>query len=526
MKLWLQLAVCGLAAGTAFGADGTVQSYRLAAVNASALPQVDVVVDSRQTKQAVPDLPANEFRLLEDGKAGPIASNTVKFRDTELGVAVIVAIDASRSMEGPPMNAIRQGLEQMVSRKREKDRVSVVTFASDIRWETQWNVSASALQTAFRNITTRGNQTRLYDAVSAAIDEFAAQAREDKDFPVRRSILILSDGHDEGSQMTLNVLSDKLAKSNVRVDAVGLSRSPLWLRNLRTLSNVGFGGFQVAQTPNALTDLLGRGIDLLLEEKVLRFDSSDIAKDGAAHKLGAEHLPSHWRDELAVTVPEGWWTSSTKIGAAIGGAMVVLLLASIGLSRSRGKRPAIAAVAPSVAVSASERAIGAAAGTSGNRVASSAHRAETQFEGARVVLTAPEKPASETVPRRTVPEIPSSAKATPAARRSTVYSQPQAANLGLRVISGPHAGERIQLTAADIWIGSAENNDLCLASDAAVSGNHAAIRGEGGFYRLFDNHSLNNTFINGKPVGPEAVIVSEGDRIHMGQSEMLIEVLT
>ena len=96
--------------------------------------------------------------------------------------------------------------------------------------------------------------------------------------------------------------------------------------------------------------------------------------------------------------------------------------------------------------------------------------------------------------------------------------------LGLAVtelvaVAGPYTGQRFQINASEFWIGSSPNNHLCLSQDPAVSGNHACIRCEERFHRVFDNGSLNGTYVNGQLIGHEPTLVRSGDRIRIGQSD-------
>jgi pSer/pThr/pTyr-binding forkhead associated (FHA) protein len=88
--------------------------------------------------------------------------------------------------------------------------------------------------------------------------------------------------------------------------------------------------------------------------------------------------------------------------------------------------------------------------------------------------------------------------------------------------SGPYAGQRFSISTQEFWIGSSPNNHLCLNADPGVSGNHACIRREDRFIRIYDNGSLNNTIVNGRPIGKEVVLLQVGDRIRFGQSEFIL----
>lgn len=484
--------------------------FRLEGFGASDLPKLYAFFDTRPGPGKPPDLNAADFRLLEDGRSTSAATRKLAFRDTGAGLGLIVAIDASRSMEGRPLNAIRQGLAGLVSRKRANDRVSVLTFADDVRWETRWDASPAATKQAFEQLQARGNGTRIYDAVTQAMDELASQSREDSGFPARLCILLLSDGHDEGSRNSLAQVTGRLQSSHVRVDTIGLARSPLWLSNLRALSDAGFGAFRAASTPTDLTQLLSQGIDALLDSPVMEFQADRTARDGKAHQFGMEYLPAHWRDEVSVTVPESRWQSSSILWASV--AAAALLLGGAWLwTRSRKPPVAVAASVPAAAP-----AMAAPTPRRPSTMVESPMESQVRAPAPRIATTVEPRPPAP-------PAAPAPAKPARAATELAPRNGRSGGGAMLHASSGPYAGQQFPLSADEFWIGSAENNHLCLSADPAVSGNHACIRRENGFLRLYDNGSLNNTSVNGRLIGSDVVLLRAGDRIRIGQSELRLE---
>jgi uncharacterized protein YegL len=493
-----------LMAASLAAADAT---WRLSGIDVSSLPRVYAVLDSQSSSPAVPPLQASDFRLLEDGKASDPAIGTVRFGNTGMGLALVVAIDVSPSMQGRPLNAIRDGLQRLVGRKRNNDRITVLSFANDIRWETRWDATPETMKETFRNLHVRGDATRLYDAIAQSMDEISTEARQDANFPARASILVLSDGHDEGSRATLTQLVNRLRSSRIRLDAAGVGRQPLWLRNLQTLARAGFGGYRPAATPDDLENVLGHGIDALLDIPALEFRARKISADGKSHKLGVENLRTRWQDQMAVDAPQVSAIKNWRIWGGIAG--ILLIGGAIAVRRSRVQRtePAqapVAAVRPS---------------------------------------PPPARPRTETVLEKTseraaATAIPASMPFAPSPRpiAATMPSKPQrmgtvlapgntagAAPAALAVSAGPYAGQRFVIASEEFWIGSAANNHLCLSADPGVSGNHACIRREERFLRLYDNGSLNDTLVNGRPIGPEVVLLRAGDRIRIGQTEFSLE---
>lgn len=480
--------------------------------DAQNLPKVVAPLDVKRTPNGWPPLNPQDFSLWEDGAKTSSGDRIIKFRDSDLGLALIVALDASGSMNGRPMAAIQKGLAQLVSRKRPADRMAVMSFADDTKWETHWDTSDQGTQEAFKNLQTRGKFTRLYDAVEGAMAEFSHQADKDHDFPIRRCVLIISDGHDEGSKTTLAQLLKDVGASRVRIDTVGLAHSPVWFGSLRQLSKAGFGESQAAASTESLTDMLGHGIDLLLDMPAIELTAKNLSKDGDSHRLGLENKAAGLQlAELSVKLPDPIWrTKKALYGAAA--VLAVLLVGIVLASRSRTPKRTHT---PSPTILETP--------VPSQPPSPPPPRAATVAEpGSRVM-----RPISTTPSIRYSALAPQTVMVAKPARVPTVLAQnptaAAAANVSLTALSGPYAGMRFPITEQEFWIGSAANNHLCMPADEGVSGNHACIRTEAPFRRLYDNGSLNNTWLNGRALGPEVAVIQPGDRIRLGASDFLLE---
>ncbi len=508
MKLWYLIAQALVLVSALQAADGP---YRLVDVDVSGMPRVRVVVDGRPARDGTRSLRANDFRLRADGTQKEAPSGMVKFRETGNGVALVVALDASQSMNGRPLAAIRQGLAKLVSRRREQDRVAVLSFAGDVRWETRWDAAGQAVESALKSFQTRGKRTVLYDGLAEALNELSAESGRNAAFPARQAILVISDGHDEGSRTTLEALLKRLRASRVRLDATGLAWTPAWFPVLQNLATAGFGDFRAASTPESLSGVLERGIDMLLDEPVLEFEKPDLPRDGKSHPLGLSHT-SGWKEELNVKLSERpFWKKPLVWGGA--GVIAVALLGWL-LQRGKASQPASTPAAanvksPPAAVNVKSEVANPRlkfVGHAGSPDPPPIPRAPTPAE----VFDRGAKPApSPAPPRRAETDLAPSASA--------------AAPRALRGVEGPYTGQRFELTGDEFWIGSRENNHLCLSADPGASGNHACLRREKNILRLYDNGSLNNTWVNGRALGSDIAVLREGDRIRIGASEFVLE---
>lgn len=92
----------------------------------------------------------------------------------------------------------------------------------------------------------------------------------------------------------------------------------------------------------------------------------------------------------------------------------------------------------------------------------------------------------------------------------------------LEFISGPLAGQTINLDGEVTTLGSVAGNTIVL-SDPAVSRKHAGIRWNGQAYELADLGSTNGVYVNGHRMPKKALVT--GDVLRVGNTEFVFRHL-
>src|SRR5690348_712068 len=83
------------------------------------------------------------------------------------------------------------------------------------------------------------------------------------------------------------------------------------------------------------------------------------------------------------------------------------------------------------------------------------------------------------------------------------------------------AGERIPVTADGLSLGRGEDNDVVIASSKA-SRHHARIIADGEGVVVQDLGSSNGTFVNGRRIGTEPVVLASGDVLTVGEEPIRV----
>ena len=516
-------SICVLLGALAFAQPPGTPRLRVGPVYTTEFPNLDIVVEASAGGTAGPagaSINASDLILTEEGVRSSTAQGLRKFSETGQGVAVLLALDVSGSMRGRPLEAVRKGLGQFVSKARDNDKIGVLSFADDTRWEVPWSGTREETRQRLQAIRARGRYTVLWDAVDKALDELAKV-----DGPARRHLVVISDGHDEGSKKSLAEVIAKAVSLRIPVDAIGMTRdNPRYLENLRALSDQSKGSYTTAPDLDSLTQLVSGAIDRMLDTPVARFRAEKLKADGAAHRVGVYWKASNKEDETSVVMPSAtrqqlpsnqpeqpqtirsmfrWW-----YGAIAGGVAALILVAWL-ISR---RRRSAALPAPGLAP---------VPWSPPSPVENLPRPATDSW------LPTPDSwsPASlpPALPDSRTPRLPDSAVSPPARPRArTQYAAAFSPPALLIAQAGPFAGKTFRIESTDFWVGAAENNNLQL-DDETVSGNHAFFRFEAESLNVLDNNSTNNTRVNRQPVGDTARSLFPGDEIRIGRSVFVVE---
>ena len=167
----------------------------------------------------VTNLPQSAFQVYEDGKLQQIKI----FKREDVPVSLGLIIDNSGSMREK-----RQGVESaalaLVKDSNPQDEVIVVNFNDEVYLDTCQGSGSSncftndiqVMEHALTKIDSRGG-TAMRDAINLSAGELKKKAKRDK-----KVILVVTDGNDNASQISLDTLTRALQEDDVLLYAIGL----------------------------------------------------------------------------------------------------------------------------------------------------------------------------------------------------------------------------------------------------------------------------------------------------------------
>ena len=241
------------------------------------VPSFVTVVDANN--RLVTDLTRDDFEVFDNGRPQEITI----FDNEVRPFTVVVMLDTSVSMTDR-LKDLYDGAEQFLLRLMPHDKGAVGAFNDKIEFASTFTSDRNSLVSGLKHLDF-GNQTRLYDAVHASLDEL-------EKVEGRKVILLFTDGADFGSKLSSGKALDRARDGEVMIYGIGLETEffngqmvvrskPDSILN-RFAAETGGGYFDLKKGAD-LSSSFTRIAQELRSQYLLAF--SPAALDGKAHRL-------------------------------------------------------------------------------------------------------------------------------------------------------------------------------------------------------------------------------------------------
>jgi Ca-activated chloride channel family protein len=250
----------------------------------------------------VRNLNQNDFSILDDHK--PVETILNFRRETDLPIEMGLLMDVSGSVSG------RFGFEkeaaigflQHVIRPG-YDRAFVVGFNKDSRMTQDFTDKVPLLAAGVQRMT-NGGGTALYDAIYKACKE--KLLREHSDHPIRKAIVVLSDGEDNQSEHTKAQAIEMAQRAEVLIYAISTDDSGLILRGDKILDELANASGGRAFFPYKMKDIKNSFAaieDELRSQYAVSYKPSNFDADGRYHSIEITAL----KKDLQVRARRGYY---------------------------------------------------------------------------------------------------------------------------------------------------------------------------------------------------------------------------
>jgi VWFA-related protein len=435
--------------------------------------------------RAIEDLDERDFTVSVNGRELPKLELT-NYVDDSLGVAVVLAIDVSGSME-PYLGDARDGASALVSLLKPADEAALVSFSDAVTVEQQITGSRLDIESALAGLETGGN-TSLHEVVLASLD-LAADAELE-----RRAVVLLSDGQDTLAAAASRAAAIERARADqIPIYAIGYGPDPD-RQFLTELARASGGRELFAPGPSDLRIAFEELGDLLRRQYVVRF------APGVA--------PATRTLELTLEV-------ATDTGSGIATMQFENPIAARPVAPAATAAPPVPTAQPATVPPPAAVEEPAEAPSSSNNALLLVPLALVVLGGAVLLLRRrrrrPEALASYAL-RQLDPA------AAPAAERPSVGR----ADAVLSVVEGPHLGDRVPVTDEVVTIGRGPTCTLRLpGSYEEVATEQARVWWRDGRLMLHGLDRSWSTRVNGVQV--EWATLEPGDRFEIGPYTLELE---
>jgi len=448
---------------------------------------------------------ANDFHLLANGNPMATAQEIKSFRDSLENLALVICVDVSGTMDHGPLEDAKEALLQFLGKARDRpgDKIALISFADEDKIVSSFEKTRDQLDDAVRSLKIQGHKTKLYQTIYKALGMF-----EGANLPKRRRIIVISDGKDEGSTESALSVTTKSTTLGIPVDTIRHGRiAKQYEEALRYLSDTTGGQFQSASPALPLPVALG-----VLYKRLLETPSLVVYFKYKADEAGRT---------IQNALIELTQLAQPPFRVQIPGAIPAPMPEPVEAPIDKDKPPK----EPADIVSEHHSNVWfwlLGLGLLGIVLAVLV-RLYKQSHEHPVPETGQSGPSQTEIQQPPKLETPLVVLEEPP-RRTQVGSyyfpapkpgQPGAILVGL---SGPVEGQRFPVEKEILHIGASPENDLLIADDEYVSGDHAYLRYEKGSYFIFDKGSRNGTFVNEHAVTNTGVALGSGDHIQIGIS--------
>lgn len=217
-------------------------------------------------------------------------------------VRTVIVLDASKSMTGRPFESALRACARFIDSKRPQDEVMILAIRdTEDGYEivSEYDRDPGALGRRLADVKCDGMKTRLYDTLGAAMQACAVTPQgsvepDAANYVVSCSIVVLSDGKDEGSALSREELNTRIAALSIPIPIYSMAYTkidPKYFRNLESISKNSFGKYYlIGEAYEKMQRTLEEIQYIIQGDYVVTFKAFTPA-DGEKHsfKLGIEY---------------------------------------------------------------------------------------------------------------------------------------------------------------------------------------------------------------------------------------------
>jgi VWFA-related protein len=250
------------------------------------------------------------FQVFENG----VRQQIKVFQREDLPVSVGIIVDNSGSMRDK-RRGVNAAALKFVRSSNPNDEVFIVNFNDEAFLDADFTDSVRLLEEGLEKIDARGG-TALYDAVDLSL-EHLEKGRENK-----KVLLVITDGEDNASRLTLESIVKTVQQSGVMIYTVGLvggENARSQRRAKRALEEISKASGGITFFPNNLDEVQNIATQIandIRNQYVLAYNPSNSALDGGFRKIEVKVSAPSKFGKLSVRARTGYYAEANSGSAS------------------------------------------------------------------------------------------------------------------------------------------------------------------------------------------------------------------
>lgn len=486
--------------------------------------------------------------LDKDGKpVTNIDSSSITITETETGkqvnpkvenfyastepMAILFTIDASNSMDGAPLNNVKEGMLKIISDFRSDDKMGIAYFHDDFFKQASFDTDRDVLRNNISSLKTGGSSSEIYKSVIESIKWLKSLPE-----PKRKILVVISDGEDNGSQYKLEDVLNEVKNSGLTVFTIGsTAENKGFLKNMENIAGSSSDGkYYKISGPEDIKNIIPTLYDRIKQEYVVSYYSYGDASALLNASINLKIKENNYKTDFSYSSPpvivehaptvSFWKTKEFLFGSIGSGALILILAVLMFINISKKKQ--------FKREKEEERKLREAESAENedkfNRFKDEYDKLLDKLENQLTVSETDKDLISrlEQQLEETGKSFSGNAPVIDYKRRTMILEkgnsfQPPVYNQNINpylvIRSGSSSGNRCPLGTGITVIGR-KNANLIL-NDETVSRQHARIYSENGKYIIEDLGSTNGTFINGNRINRSELKIN--DILRIGSIELM-----
>jgi tight adherence protein B len=248
-------------------ASAAADALRLTPVGHPRFPDRSYVLSLPSGRSVAPE------RVHVEENGGPVGSPSVSAATAFGGdFGVVLVIDTSKSMTGRPIQDAFDAARTFAAKRQADQPMGVVTFNSKSSVLLPLTTDSAAIDSALAGPPPLKPETHVYDGTDAAVSMLAREK------VAAGTVVVLSDGGDTGSRLSLPQAAARARKHGIRVFTVGLRTGSFDPTALGQLAEGAGGRYSEATSSGELARIYNQLGNELASEHLVQYSSLQGAK--------------------------------------------------------------------------------------------------------------------------------------------------------------------------------------------------------------------------------------------------------